>query len=266
MSSFVVTGAARGIGLEFVNQLSSNSANTVFALVRSKKTAHRVIELNRSNVHILQADITNYQELTAAVQEVSSLTGGKLDVLINNAALIDRAPAPLSFDDYSKEEAQNIEDAFNRSFHVNVIGVVHTINAFMPLLQAGQTKKVITISSGVGDLDFTLSTEFFESVPYSVSKAALNLAIGKYATRYKSEGFIFLSISPGAVNTATEPPTEELREFFQDMIKKFRVVYPDFKGPITPEESVKAVLHVVDEATLKDTGAFISHKGNKEWI
>lgn len=75
----------------------------------------------------------------------------------------------------------------------------------MPLLKAGEAKKVITISSGVGDLDFTLQCEFDVSVPYSVSKAALNLAIGKYAVKYKDEGFIFLSVSPGLVNTATKP-------------------------------------------------------------
>lgn len=52
------------------------------------------------------------------------------------------------------------------------------------------------------------------------------------------------------------------------VMKKIQTRYPDsdFKGPITPEESVKAVLHVVYGATLKDTGKFISHHGNKEWV
>lgn len=90
-------------------------------------------------------------------------------------------------------------------FHVNVIGVVHTINVFLPLLKAGQAKKVIAITSGFGDLDFTLEAELENSVPYSISKAALNIAIGKYAVAYKSDGFLFLTISPGVVNTAVEP-------------------------------------------------------------
>lgn len=149
------------------------------------------------------------------------------------ASTTSESSANLSFSSYSiiqyvifvssEKDAQNVEDILNRSvslqrlsqtgsqwltidqFHVNVIGVVHTINAFMSLLQAGQTKKVITITSGAGDLDFTLTCDFSESAPYSVSKAALNLAIGKYAVKYKSEGFIFLSISPGMVNTAVAP-------------------------------------------------------------
>jgi len=151
-------------------------------------------------------------------------------------------------------------------FHVNVIGVVHTINVFLPLLKAGQTKKVIAISSGFGDLDVTLEGEFDNGVAYSISKAALNMAIGKYAVAYKSDGFLFLSVAPGVVNTAVEPPTDEQLKAFMPVMKKIQTRYPHFQGPITPEESVKAVLHVIDEATLKDTGAFISQHGNKEWV
>jgi hypothetical protein len=41
---------------------------------------------------------------------------------------------------------------------------------------------------------------------------------------------------------------------------------PDFKGPITPEESVRKQLEVLNRWTVEDTGAFISHLGNKQWI
>lgn len=51
----------------------------------------------------------------------------------------------------------------------------------MPLLQAGQAKKVIAISSGIADIDNTLVGELDMSVPCSISKAALNMAIAKYA-------------------------------------------------------------------------------------
>jgi len=266
MSSYAVTGAARGLGLEFVNQLSSNPANTVFALVRDKKTAQRVSDLKRSNVHILQADITNLQELKAAAQEVSKVTGGKLDMLINNGAILDSPTPPYSFDNYSEREALSVEESYNRAFTVNVLGVIHTINVFLPLLKAGQLKKVIAISSAFGDLDVTLEGEFENSVPYSISKAALNMAIGKYAVAYKSDGILFLSIAPGVVNTVVGPPTDDDLRSFYPVLKKMQARYPLFKGPITPEESVKAVLHVIDEATLKDTGKFLSQYGNKEMI
>lgn len=50
------------------------------------------------------------------------------------------------------------------------------------------------------------------------------------------------------------------------MITKFRKVTPSFEGPITPEESVKLMLSILDKSTVKDTGAFVSQKGNKEWL
>lgn len=89
-------------------------------------------------------------------------------------------------------------------FRINVVGVTHTINAFLPLLRKGTAKKVITISSGMGDLDFTSRTGISTQAPYSISKAALNMVIVKYAAQYKSEGFVFLAISPGLVNTAVK--------------------------------------------------------------
>ncbi len=61
---------------------------------------------------------------------------------------------------------------------------------------------MISLSSGVGDLDFTLAAELPISVPYSISKAALNMAVVKYAVKYKHQGIVFLAISPGLVNTS----------------------------------------------------------------
>ena len=78
-------------------------------------------------------------------------------------------------------------------FRINVVGVIHTINAFLPLLKAGSTKRVIVLSSGVGDTDFTLSSGDSFQAPYSISKAAVNMVVAKYAAEYRSDGFIFLA-------------------------------------------------------------------------
>ena len=66
-------------------------------------------------------------------------------------------------------------------------------------------KKVVTLSTGIADTDFILGSEFSVGAPYGISKAAVNMAVVKYAVKYKSEGFTFLCISPGLVNTATKP-------------------------------------------------------------
>jgi len=50
------------------------------------------------------------------------------------------------------------------------------------------------------------------------------------------------------------------------LMQKFQVSYPEFKGPITAAESVAAQKKVIEGITLEQTGMFLSHKGNKEWL
>ncbi|KAJ7455952.1 hypothetical protein B0H11DRAFT_2066455, partial [Mycena galericulata] len=221
MPSYVVTGAARGIGFEFITQLSADSDNTVFAIVRNKATATKLSALPRNNVTVLEADITDAKALNLAADEVSKATGGKLDYLINNAAV--SKSAKFTLDQFPSAEA--VEEELLSKFKINVVGVVHTINAFLPLLRKGEVKKVIALSSGMGDLDLTLASEV----------------------------------------SALGPTQEELEEY-KELIKAIVKVAPDFKGPITPEESVKLQLKVIERWGVEETGVFVSHFGNKQWV
>lgn len=62
--------------------------------------------------------------------------------------------------------------------------------------------------------------------------------------------------------------TEEEAAAAGEMMKKFAVYAPHFKGPISPEESVKAVMEVIAHADINKgyAGAFVSHFGNKQWL
>jgi hypothetical protein len=53
---------------------------------------------------------------------------------------------------------------------------------------------------------------------------------------------------------------------FQEMVKSFQKYAPDWKGPITAPESVKSQKEVIDKITMEDSGAFLSHYGNKKWL
>lgn len=87
------------------------------------------------------------------------------------------------------------------SFNVNVIGVVKTINAFIPLIKQSSIKKVITISTGMADPDLVNTFEIDNAAPYTISKSATNMTIAKYNALYKKDGVLFLAISPGLVDT-----------------------------------------------------------------
>ncbi|KAJ6601251.1 hypothetical protein DFH09DRAFT_559276 [Mycena vulgaris] len=263
MPSYVITGAARGIGLEFITQLSADSQNTLFAIVRNKATATKLSALPGENITILEADVTDAAALKLAAGEVSKATGGKLDYLINNAALMGHPGCGL--DNYPSPEA--LEKDLLDHFKVNTLGVVHTINAFLPLLRNGTVKKVVSLSTGLADLELTLLAEVASGeTSYAISKAALNMVVAKYAAQYKAEGFTFLALSPGLVNTSISAPTPGELEEMKVLGKGIAKIAPDFKGPITPADSVRMQLDVINRFTVEDTGAFVSHFGNKQWL
>lgn len=91
-------------------------------------------------------------------------------------------------------------------FQTNVIGTVHTLNAFIPLLSASAIKKAVVITTNVGNLEFTLKAGFSTSAGYGVSKAAVNMVVAKYgvAPDLKEKGLIFMGISPGLIKTMQE--------------------------------------------------------------
>ncbi|KAJ7837398.1 hypothetical protein B0H14DRAFT_2362414 [Mycena olivaceomarginata] len=265
MSSYVITGASRGIGLEFVRQLSANSENKVFALVRNKATAIKLKNLARNNITILEADVTDGKALQLAAAEVSKATDNKLDYLINNAG--SSTDPGLTLDQFPSPEA--VEKDLVENFKSNAVSVVHSTNAFLPLLKNGSTKRVLTLGSGLGDLDLTLTSGTTSRAGYSIAKAALNLIVAKYAAQYKAEGFVFLCISPGVVDTSADATSEPSAGTVAENTSLFKTIatsLPNFKGPITPEESVKLQLELLNRWTVEETGAFVSQHGNKEWV
>lgn len=89
----------------------------------------------------------------------------------------------------------------NDLFQVNVVGNIRLFNIFLPLIRNGKTKKVVTISSGNSIIDLTVDYELTEALPYSVSKAAMNMVVAKFQAEFKKEDIIFMALCPGAVNT-----------------------------------------------------------------
>ncbi|GAD93583.1 hypothetical protein TRV_02338 [Paecilomyces variotii No. 5] len=274
MPSYVITGASRGLGFEFVRQLSQNPENVVIGLVRNRAAADSKVQAQGlKNVHIVEVDYTDLPSLKKAAEKVKDLTGGGLDYLINNAAQVSYISSHKSLVDLyailvlelkilsrdSNMEPNNSDDDFSTmekdlrdSFDINVIGVIKTINAFLPLIKKGTVKKVITISSGMADLDLINDLEVDVSAPYTISKGAVNIAMAKYNAVFKKEGILFLSISPGVVATErASEVSEEEKQAFGALAAKFATYAPDFKRPLTPEESVKAVLSVVHKASVQ---------------
>jgi NAD(P)-dependent dehydrogenase (short-subunit alcohol dehydrogenase family) len=81
----------------------------------------------------------------------------------------------------------------------NVLSTIHLYNLFLPQILKGKAKKVVSISSGMGDMDWVREYDIETSALYGASKAALNMIDAKFSAQYKKDGVLFLSICPGMV-------------------------------------------------------------------
>ncbi|KAH6873485.1 hypothetical protein B0T10DRAFT_553168 [Thelonectria olida] len=269
MSSYVISGVSRGIGFELLRQLSENPANSVFGLVRNKAAAEAKVaaEIGRSNIYIIQADTTDPDALKKAAQVVSEKTNGTLDYIIACAAL--QAKTALVGLDTLIQDPKALEEDLIEHFRVNTIGPVHLFSIFMPLILKGRAKKVIAISTGISDTEMTLKADIYQAVAYSMSKAALNMAVAKFSAVYREKGVLVMAICPGAVDTGSlQIETEEEGKLAMAMFQKFKDYSPTFQGPAKVDVSVESVLALVNKATVNGgyAGVFISHTEKKPYL
>ncbi|KAH7400838.1 hypothetical protein DE146DRAFT_788343 [Phaeosphaeria sp. MPI-PUGE-AT-0046c] len=269
MPSYVITGANRGLGYAFLQNISSNPENTVIGIVRNvAETEAKISSWKTPNIHLVAGDLHNYESLKKAAEATSIITSGSLDYLIANAGLI---PKWSFYDPLSVlgQDPERLTQELNTVFTTNVIGQIHLVNVFMPLILKGAVKKVVTISSGVADADVAVKYNLYESAPYSISKAAVNMAVAKFHAEYEKDGVLFLAICPGPADTGLyDDNTEEENKKLLVRDMKFLAYAPESKGHATPEDAVRDVLKVAEGASLAngDGGAFLSHLGNKQWI
>jgi len=268
MPSYAVIGGSRGIGLETVRQLAAVGHNTVFVTVRNIATSTHLAtflsESGATNVHVLQADSTDHRAMKAAAAQVAEKTGGTLDVLINNAGLMGRKSSFRGLTDFEDED--ELDPYFMEAFQVNVLGFIHSVNAFLPLLRKGSAKKIALISSGAGDPELIWKARVEIAAAYGVTKAAANMAMTKYAALLESEGFVVIALAPGHVDisaTAIErrQPNPERDAAMARMAQKLSAVIPNFNlAPLSPSVAVNWILKTIDHAGPADTGSFIQRE------
>ncbi|KAK9313388.1 hypothetical protein V1522DRAFT_410856 [Lipomyces starkeyi] len=268
MPSYAITGASRGLGHEFINQLSSDESNEVFALVRNPSTATKlqILAASRENIHIIKCDVSEPLELVAAAMSVAEVTGGTLDVLIHNAASINMASVGLYPSEYTPDKADFTREVFNEAMGTTVYGAIWATNAFLSLIENGHEKKIVHISSGMADMDLIVKTDFAHALPLCATKAALNVLVAKFAVELKGKGIKVLAISPGWVDTIEGSKLPRMEAAIQALLGQFQKAKPDLRGPISPHDSVRLQLKVIANLDEKRSGKFISHHGDQNWF
>ena len=173
----LVTGAGRGIGAELVRILAENGA-TVYAGVH--RLGRDATEEMPDAVTLLDLDVTSQHETNAAIRRITE-EAGRLDVLVNNAGIIDPIGhlATLSSDDLMP------------AFAVNVAGVHRVTVAALPLLRAS---KGVIVNAGTG----AATTPMEGWTAYCTSKAGAHMLTRMFAMELAADGIqsFFIGIPP----------------------------------------------------------------------
>lgn len=191
MPTYVITGANRGLGFEFVRQLANDGSNTIIAGTRSLDSDLSALKsINKhNNIHVLECDTSSTSSITSFASSAGKTLGDSgVDYLLNNGA-ISTAPDMSSL----QIEAEELD----KHIHTNVLGVATVVEKFLPYLKKGSL--VMNMTSGLGSMQ--VSTEVHKCPIYSISKAALNMLTIHQAAELKPRGVRAICMDPGWVKT-----------------------------------------------------------------
>nr|XP_018908311.1 PREDICTED: uncharacterized protein LOC109037908 isoform X2 [Bemisia tabaci]XP_018908313.1 PREDICTED: uncharacterized protein LOC109037908 isoform X2 [Bemisia tabaci] len=251
--SVLITGASRGIGLEFVRQFLSESSvqcRIIVAACRSPENANALQELKNSSskIHILKLDVNQFETFDHFATEVAEIVGNKgLTLLINNAGVATSV---------SNKLADITPEKFISVLTTNSVAPVLVTKALYPLLkQAAQVQSknidgfsvkraaVINISSVAGSISRNIGN--YKCWCYRESKAALNMSTKSLAIELGKDGILVESFHPGFVDTDM---TSSIKEGGQHQ-------------KISAFDSVKGMITVMLRLSEKNKEGFYDYNG-----
>ena len=226
MSTLLVTGANRGLGLEFARRYAADGWR-VLATCREPGSADELRRLaaeSGGRITVSALDVTDNGSVRAAAQ---ALAGTPIDLLINNAGVGSPRNQKLGNLDYA---------AWARVLDVNTLGPMRVTEAFLGNVAAGTEKKIVTITSGMGSIADNTSGG---SYAYRSSKAAVNMVVKSLSIDLAPRGITCVVINPGWVRTDMGGPG----------------------GKISPAESIAGMKRVIAKLRPADSGKFFNYDG-----
>jgi NAD(P)-dependent dehydrogenase (short-subunit alcohol dehydrogenase family) len=232
----LVTGANRGIGLEFVRQYAAKGWR-VIATARDPDGAHELQALAAANgtarVSVERLDVTDAADVAALA---AKYRGQPIDVLVNNAGLtgdfLGRGQKLGSLD-YAEGETM---------MAVNAFGPLRVSEAFYDNVRNSEQKKIVAITALLGVHSFDYGG-FDGAYWYKGTKAAMNALMANLAREAAKDGVVVALLTPGEV-----------------AVEKVRNPGPEF---IAPAVSIRGMIGVIDGLTLEDSTAIIRYNGKR---
>lgn len=227
MTAVLITGSNRGLGLEWVRQYAARGWR-VFASCRDPDSAKELKALVSAHpeVTLHRLDVTASDQIAALTESMWDET---LDLLVHNAGVY--------FEHWGKDPVGSIDyDDWQQTFRVNTLGPVRVTEAFLPQLSRGDRPLVVAITSNMGSI---ANIDAGKDYAYRSSKAALNAAMHGLAHELGPRGIGVLLLHPGWVRTRMGGSSASL----------------------SPEESVRGMLSLVDCFEPGMSGAFLRYDG-----
>ena len=228
MPSALITGANRGLGLEFARQYLADGWQ-VYAACRDPSSAselRRLADASGHNLRILTLDVTNPASVKAAAVK---LDGQAIDLLLNNAGI--GGPRGQTIGNIDYEAWANVLDA-------NTMGPMRVSESFVDHVARSERKLIVTLTSGMGSLADNTSGG---SIAYRSSKAAVNMVMRSLAHDLAPLGITCVVVNPGWVRT-------------------------DMGGPhatLTPTESVMMLRRLIETLGPAQSGKFFNYDGRE---
>jgi NAD(P)-dependent dehydrogenase (short-subunit alcohol dehydrogenase family) len=181
MSTVLITGANRGLGLEFARQYAA-SGSTVIAACREPHKASQLSEI--PGIELCTLDVAS----AASVSDLAAaLRGRPIDILINNAGLLSEGSA-----------GKSDPEAVLQMLRVNTLGPLMLSEALLSNVATSTRKLIVTVSSDLGSLSGNVSGG---NLGYRVSKAAVNMVMRTLAIEFKPRNVACILLTPGWVRT-----------------------------------------------------------------
>jgi NAD(P)-dependent dehydrogenase (short-subunit alcohol dehydrogenase family) len=228
MPTILITGASRGLGLEFTRQYLAEGY-AVIAACRNPGKAAALQQLERGSkgaLTLVELDVADSASVRRAASRVPNPT---IDILVNCAGVIGAPGQSIGSLDY--------ED-WTQVLQVNVVGPARVCEAFLDRVAKSDRRLIVTITSGMGSLADNTSGGF---ISYRTSKAAVNMLMRSAAVDLKSRRITCVVLNPGWVKT--------------DM--------GGANAKLSPEESVGAMRRVIAKLDTKDSGRFYNYDGRE---
>ena len=228
----LVTGANRGLGLEFTKQYAARGAR-IFATARKPEKADELNALAADNRNIIveKLDVTDH----AAIEALAArYVDQPIDVLLNNAGIGGGFQNQI----FGKMNY----DTFDQVMAVNVKGPMKMCEAFRKHVAASELKKIIAVSSSQGSISSVTGPMLYW---YRSSKAALNMSMVNLALQMQRKKVIIGMVTPGA--TATDFIPEQFRKMITNIQQ--------------PADAAADMIKNIDRFSLANTGTFFDYDG-----